>query len=330
MPFQVRREQRPNKFGVDDHVCVLDDGQGSFVEIAPALGFNAYRWHVPDGELLYTDPKYFEENKPTRSGVPILFPFPNRIRDGRFTWAGKTYQLPTNDPTGKNAIHGFVCRRPWRVVAQGANAGAAWVTAEFVGSKDAPDVLDLWPTDYRLSVTYRLEHQSLEVLAVVSNQGAQDLPWGLGYHPYFDLSLFGGAAAEVTVHAHQYWELVDSLPTGQRAQVDARRDLRAAQTYDQLHLDDVFTDLHRSTDMNEMVCTGMVSHGDRRLELYSSGVFREIVGFTPPHRQAICLEPYTCATDAINLQQKGIDAGWRVLKPGTSEEARVKLVYRAS
>ena len=29
----------------------------------------------------------------------------------------------------------------------------------------------------------------------------------------------------------------------------------------------------------------------------------------PPHREAICLEPYTCTTDAINLQQQGVNAG---------------------
>jgi aldose 1-epimerase len=52
----------------------------------------------------------------------VLFPFPNRIRDGRFTWDGREYRLPPNDPAMKNAIHGFACRRPWRVVDQGADA----------------------------------------------------------------------------------------------------------------------------------------------------------------------------------------------------------------
>ena len=151
MPF-ARHEKRPNKFNVDDTVVVLDNGQGSFLEIAPALGFNAYRWHVPDGELLYADPKFFEENKPTRSGIPVLFPFPNRIRDGRFSWDGKDYQLPTNDPSGKNAIHGFVCHKPWRVIAEGADGIFAWVTAEFEGSKDAPEShWQVWPEDYNIS-----------------------------------------------------------------------------------------------------------------------------------------------------------------------------------
>jgi aldose 1-epimerase len=41
-----------------------------------------------------------------------------------------------------------------------------------------------------------------------------------------------------------------------------------------------------------------------------------LVVFTPPHRQAFCVEPYTCTTDAVNLQQRGVDAGWLTLPPG--------------
>jgi aldose 1-epimerase len=329
MTYEARVEKRPNAFGVDDRVWVLDDGQGRFLQVSPALGFNAYRWHVPEGELLYADPKFFAENRPTRSGFPILFPFPNRIRDGRFTWEGKEFRLPTNDPSGKNAIHGFVCRRPWRVVDQGADGQAAWVKGEFIGSKDAPDTLELWPADYRIAVTHRFTGNGLEVLAEVSNPDKEDLPWGLGYHPYFSLKPFGGDEAQVTVKANQYWELVDNLPTGKLLPVDAGRDLRAEVPYKQLQLDDVFTDLDRPATTNDTVLTGWVSHGNRRLEMHMSGIFREVVGFTPPHRQAICLEPYTCTTDAINLQQRGVVAGWQVLKPGMTARGRVRLVYIA-
>jgi aldose 1-epimerase len=325
MTFQVRVERRPNRFGVDDRAWLLDDGRGSFVEIAPSLGFNCYRWHVPDGELLYADPNYFHENKPTRSGFPILFPFPNRIREGRFTWAGKEYRLPTNDSSGKNAIHGFVCRKPWRVIEQGANDQSAWVTAEFLGSKDAPESLALWPADYRISVTYYFEGAGLEVRALVSNPDSEDLPWGLGYHPYFALTLFGGPEAEVAVRAGQTWDLLDCLPSGRRSPVDAARSAQSGRRYADLQLDDVYTDV--DAPVRGLVQAGSLSHGKRRLELSMSSHFREIVGFTPPHRQAICLEPYTCVTDAVNLQQQGVDAGWRVLAPGASETALVKLAY---
>ena len=56
-----------------------------------------------------------------------------------------------------------------------------------------------------------------------------------------------------------------------------------------------------------------------------SSHFREIVAFTPPWATAVCLEPYTCVTDAINLQQKGIDAGLQILPPGETWEGRIEI-----
>lgn len=44
--------------------------------------------------------------------------------------------------------------------------------------------------------------------------------------------------------------------------------------------------------------------------------FRDLVIFTPPHRQAVCLEPYTCVTDAINLHGRGVETGLMILPPG--------------
>src|SRR5438105_9387408 len=142
MPFQITWEPRPNTLGLDDRVAVLANGANR-LEVWPALGFNAFRWQVAGHELLYRSPQFFTEKKPTRSGFPILFPFPNRIRDGKFTWDGKPYTLPVNDPANKNAIHGFAHTRAWRVVDQGTSAGSAWITAEFHGSVDAPDTLAL-------------------------------------------------------------------------------------------------------------------------------------------------------------------------------------------
>jgi len=110
---------------------------------------NAYRWQVAGHELLYLNPQFFNENRPTRGGFPILYPFPNRIRAGQFTWNGKTYNPPIGDPANQNAIHGFAFKRAWRVVDQGANAGAAWITGEFQGALDAPETLAFWPADYR-------------------------------------------------------------------------------------------------------------------------------------------------------------------------------------
>ena len=65
------------------------------------------------------------------------------------------------------------------------------------------------------------------------------------------------------------------------------------------------------------------------LRVLASPAFREVVVFTPPHRQAFCIEPYTCITDAINLQQRGVDAGLQVLAPGQEWTGTVRLEVTA-
>lgn len=337
MPFQVTWESHPNTLGADDHVAVLTDGTNR-LEVSPAIGFNAYRWQVAGHELLYVNPQFFTELRPTRGGFPILFPFPNRIRAGTFTWDGKTYQLPLGDPAKRNAIHGFVFNRAWRIVDQGANDKEAWITGEFHGSKDAPETLTLWPADYRLRVTYRLLDHVLQVEAVADNPDSKPLPFGLGYHPYFAIAPFGGPQTLVTATAQKYWALTDNLPTGQILDVDEtsdqHRDLRVGRNYESLKLDDVLTCLQaivRKLD-DGLAMVGAVQHpaGERILTLWMDTDFRELVAFTPPHRDAICLEPYTCTTDAINLQQRGVNAGLRVLAPGERWSGIVEMHLSSS
>jgi aldose 1-epimerase len=53
--------------------------------------------------------------------------------------------------------------------------------------------------------------------------------------------------------------------------------------------------------------------------------FRECVGFTPPHREAICIEPLTCTPNCFALTQQGVDAGLRIVPPGGSFTAQVEI-----
>src|SRR5262249_52761805 len=193
--------------------------------------FNCFSWKANRGgqtlDLLYADPQLFDNGRPTRSGIPVLFPFPNRIRAGRFTWEGRTYELPLNDSTKASAAHRFVCRPPWRVAGSGADAASAWLTGEFQLSRDAPASRPVWPADFVLRLTYRLLPGRLRVEAEVTNPEQSTLPFGLGYHPYFTVPFAPGGTADdctVQVPAAEYWVLDQSLPTGERRPVDAARD----------------------------------------------------------------------------------------------------------
>jgi aldose 1-epimerase len=336
MSFFVTTQAQENQIGLDPTLYQLGQtGTGHLAVIWPALGFNCLTWRVPHAgqtlDLLYLDPGQFSNGRPTRSGIPVLFPFPNRVRGGRFSWNGRDYQLPRNDGAKANAIHGFACRHPWRVIAQGADDSEAWLTGEFQCSADGPASLSLWPADHRIRLTYRLREGALRLEAEVSNPDREPLPFGLGYHPYFRMPFVAGASAEACaeqVPARHYWELLDSLPTGERRAVDAVRDLNSPRPFAQLQVDDVLTDLPGCSGAPAELrpCASLFSPPGATLRLSCSPDFREMVIFTPPHRQAFCVEPYTCTTDAINLEQRGIDAGLRVLAPGETWAGVIQFV----
>jgi aldose 1-epimerase len=298
------------------NLVLQDQAYGSQAKIQPGAGFNCFSFQVPiDGklvEILSSEPGFEQgDKKGTRSGIPLLFPFPNRIQGGLYSWDGKEYQLPATDGHG-NAIHGFVVDRPWRVIT----ADSKTAIAEFQLSLDAPDRLPMWPSDFLIEVKYSLSAARLRADIRIVNAGDSTLPWGFGTHPYFNIPILpdgDSAECQIQVPADESWELKDFIPTGRRIPVEPRVDLRNGVGLHERKLDDVLTGLQ--------IVGGRTSARviDRSLGFCvtqsADSVFQECVVFTPPGRPCVCLEPYTCTTNAINLQQQGIAAGWRVLAP---------------
>src|ERR1700678_981701 len=153
MSFAVSTRKQPGGSQYDPTIVVLEGG-GAHAEIWPELGFNCFRWQATAAgqalELLYADPTLFGEGRPSRSGIPVLFPFPNRIRGGSFRWDNIDYQLPRNSGPGINAIHGIAPRPRFRIVTQRSDASSSYVTGVFRGSVDPADCAENWPADYEL------------------------------------------------------------------------------------------------------------------------------------------------------------------------------------
>ena len=313
-------------------IVEITDAAGTAVaRVAVDRGFNCYSFKVDDHELLDALPGFADgSGRPSGHGIPILFPFPNRIRDGRYAWEGRSYRLPAGvapDDGQGNAIHGFCLDRPWRVISQDASS----VTGEFLLSRDAPDRRPLWPSEARITVTYSLEANRLLADITIDNPDAQAMPFGFGTHPYFRLPLGPGSTAEdcrVHVPAHGQWELDACLPSGRLLPVDPSCDLRHGGRFGDMQLDHVLTSIADSDDRPlEVLEMSVVDPGAglRLIQRCDGRLFREVVVYTPPGRDAVCLEPYTCVTDAINLDPSGTGSGWRVLPAAGSFETRIEL-----
>jgi aldose 1-epimerase len=298
-----------------------DDATGARASVLPAYGFNLFDLRLPlAGEprpVLVASPDFPDQPAhPAGNGTPILFPFPNRIRDARFTFDGRTYQLPATN--GPNAIHGFAMTAAWDVIEHKAGADHASIVGSYQISKHSPESRALWPADALLQVAYVLAGRRLSMTVTVSNPGAADLPYGFGIHPYFRLPFSPGgdpAQTQVILPASSYWVLKDFLPTGEIRPVDSRLDFRTGKPRNGLELDDVLTGLQYQDRRGVARLVDLEKKAEFRLT-FDEGI-RELVVYTPPRKpDVLAVEPYTQTTDAINLQPQGKDAGLRLLAHG--------------
>lgn len=315
-------------------ITLTNARSGATAKLLPEAGFNLYQLSIPVGsrvvEVLDATPEFAARGEaPNHNGIPLLFPFPNRIRGGKYTWRGREYALEGIHQDGQgNAIHGLVIDRPWRVTEHAGETA----TGQFQLSVDAPDRRALWPADFVIEVRYELREASLRCDVRVVNPDTAPLPFGFGTHPYVRIPLVAGSQRGeclIQAPASEEWELVNCLPTGKRLAVSGKKDLREGQELEGLKLDDVFTGLRAQADEIETIV--MDSGAGLQVRQVFDAAFRELVVYTPPHGRSVCLEPYTCVTDAIHLTARGIDAGWRELAPGaqfhTWFEIGASLVY---
>ncbi|MBI2824394.1 MAG: aldose 1-epimerase [Planctomycetia bacterium] len=307
-------------------ITLRDATTGATARILPGRGFNCYNFQpLLDGEpveVLWAAADFVTgQAKASHSGIPVLFPFPGRLRGTSFTFRGRSFPLEAGDGQG-NAIHGFVIDRPWRVV----DTTETRVVGEFHASIDAPELLNHWPGDFRIAIAYELVGHALVSDVRIDNPGAGPLPFGFGTHPYFRVPLGPRGTADrcvVTVPAAEYWELAKLLPTGEKLPAVGVRGLADGLPFAETKLDDVFTTLRYVAGRASATIDDAASR--RRLELSFDDAFRECVVYNPPHREAICIEPYTCVPDACALAVRGIETGLRVLEPGEQFATRIDL-----
>jgi aldose 1-epimerase len=295
---------------------------GSSALVIPSLGNNLMSFvaSMPDGrdlEIILGAPPGTAAENAWRWGNPILFPFPNRVRGGQYSFGGRRYQMDANMPEGHH-LHGLVCYLPWRIDKAGPEDGGAVICCSF-DAAEYPDVLRQYPFPFRLTVTYTLVGNSLLCEAEIANVGTGPLPLGFGLHPYLRAPLTANGRREeclIAVPARRAWRLDgDKLPTGVQELVPAGLNFRQPRPLNSTYLDHSYTDLERV--YGQAICR-LIDPGAGVEVIEQFGPeFTEIVVLAPGDRPTVSFEPYSCVTDAINLSTERADTGLILL--GTDE-----------
>jgi aldose 1-epimerase len=121
-------------------------------------------------------------------GIPILYPWANRLGANTYTAEGATVTLTPGgngvraDPNGL-PIHGVLAAYPgWRVTVESANE----LTAEADFGADR-NLLASFPFPHLLALTVRLSQQTSTARTAVTPTGDQAVPLCFGFHPYLQL-----------------------------------------------------------------------------------------------------------------------------------------------
>ncbi|HET9793620.1 MAG TPA: aldose 1-epimerase [Thermoanaerobaculia bacterium] len=339
---------------------LTDAGRKSEAHVFPQLGDNAALFRttpegVPDGlpiDVIVPPERLAELARiPFSSGIPILFAFPNRVRDGIYTFEGQTYEMRDLlskgwDRGAGQAMHGLVDDKPWSVEQAAANDAGAFVTCSF-RAESFSLVSAQFPFPCRLVVTHRLRDGLLHLEAAVHNTGETDLPLGFGLHPWFPAAILPGAVlpdaipgiprerrarSRVRIPADARWELEHLMPTGRvlpAGDDPGKFDLREPRALGDRDYDDVFTRVLRDARGWSEAALG---DPESEIELFVSAGpgFREWVLYAPPDRAVVAIEPYSCTTDAANLAARGIDSGLVALPPGATWRGEVEFGLRAA
>ncbi|MBX9421392.1 gluconokinase, GntK/IdnK-type [Streptomyces lateritius] len=245
----------------------------------------------------------------------LLVPWPNRVRDGRYDFGGRSLQLPLTEVEKSTAIHGLLRWTLWEPLARADDAVTLGTT--LCPQPGYPFLLDV-------RVAYRLGPEGLGVAVHTTCTGTEPAPYGVGQHPYLTVGTDLVDSAVLTVPARYVLRTDErGLPTGRRPVDGGPYDFRAARPIGDRRLDTAFTGLDRGPDGRAVVRLAHPSglrgvdlwlgEGTRCVQVYTGDTLAE----PERRRRGVAVEPMSCPPDAF---RSGTDLV--VLEPGETHVLR--------
>lgn len=238
----------------------------------------------------------------------VQVPFPGRVDHGRFSFGGRDWTLPLNNPPEPHAIHGDGWKAAWRVLGRDGTR----LHLELVRDLAAA------PLRYRAEQVYELAADTLSVTIAVTNLGERAMPFGFGHHPYFDKRPGSLLSAEVS----SAW-MPDALNVPQRLEpVPIPLGFRLRRPVAEL----------TPMDLNFQGWSGQARIDwpleGRALEIEADATFRHLTVYVPAGKDYFCVEPVSMIGNAFNLMREHEGTGARVLEPGERLQGTIRFTPR--
>lgn len=243
-------------------------------------------------------------------GVPLLHPWANRlgadvVQVGQRTVDTRIGALAGRDGNGL-PMHGTMSARPgWAVQrlepSPGDGGGSAVLSAAYAFDEQS-DQLAVFPFPHRLSVTYELWADRLEVTVDMQATADVAVPVSFGWHPYLQLPGVERRDWVLDLPEREVIELDPAgLPTGASSVLPAESAPLADRSLDES------CRLLSNSDEHRMFA--IEGHG-LRIAMEMGQRWRCAQVFAPTDRDVVALEPMMAPVDAL----RSGDHGW--VEPG--------------
>jgi aldose 1-epimerase len=247
-------------------------------------------------------------------GIPLLYPWANRLSRDRFEVGGQTVdlgragELVKRDGNGL-PMHGLLTAfEGWRVSRHESSGGAAALEAELVWSEH-PELMAGYPFEHRLGYSAAISAGRLTITTTIDAGNRGPVPIAFGFHPY--LAPSGGA--------RESWRI--DLPLGDRLPLDDRglptgardAEVPAAGALAERAFDDLYLAPPSGKPLT-------LSGGGRTVRLALDAGFPFTQLYSPRSVPLLAIEPMTAPTDALTA-----DPGPALVEPGSRFSASFSI-----
>ncbi|MBE6368006.1 MAG: aldose 1-epimerase [Lentisphaerae bacterium] len=292
---------------------------GFAVSFRPQLGANMVRLlHKESGlEILRTPPDDATyRTKPEIWGMPVLMP-PNRIRDGRFVYQQREYQLPVNEPMPRHTcLHGIILHKAWEFNQLSSNCVEMHISYPGTAANEG------WMHTFEANLQYKFSSDQVEQQLVFTNTSDLTMPLMVGFHSAFNFP----DKAEFYLDADNVNRTLDDLRKivdGKSETVPDWQRFRSLQHGERVlgHFA-----MKRNDKTNaELLIRYPQQPWQMRYQLPEP--WREwVIWNNLGTENFICVEPQSCRIDAMNIGLPLQEAGVIELLPGAAQAFKSSIV----
>ena len=264
------------------------DSIGTSAVILPEKGATVISLEKDGKEFFYCDRENLDSPERPRCGIPFLFPIFGRLKDGAYTWEGKSYDM---------AIHGFGHTSVWEVADHREDRLSLVLEAN-------EETLSQYPFRFRVTLDFTVQNGTLTIGQTYENLDKKPMPYNYGFHPYFLTEKLENLRVEAT--ARTFWDFAAGAKEFGHGTVCVTLPEGAPET------GAVFMGAQSPA----------ILHNDaegKKLTMEFDDSFHTLVLWNQAGKKFLCVEPVNGTADGLN---KGV---YLTLNPGETRKAAVSF-----